>query len=202
MILSKPNHGAEVSAKLPTKHGTFVIRTFQSEYDQFPHLALHTDSYLSRPVVDVRIHSECMTGDVFGSKRCDCGEQLDFAMRWIQQHEGVIVYLRQEGRGIGLANKLLAYNLQEEGFDTHEANLKLGFHSDERSYDGAIGILEQMGVQSIRLLTNNPDKLAAFEGTSINVIERIPIEIEPQAENAAYLKTKRDRMGHMLSTAS
>ncbi|MEM9328294.1 MAG: GTP cyclohydrolase II [Bacteroidota bacterium] len=190
-----------IEATLPTKFGTFKIKTFESEFPGFPHLALFTNDYSTELVVDVRIHSECMTGDVFGSTRCDCGDQLDFAMRWVQDRGGVIIYLRQEGRGIGLVNKLAAYNLQEDGLDTQDANLELGFHADERSYEVAIQILEKLGVTSIRLLTNNPEKLLAFEGSGIEVLERIPIEIAPQPDNAAYLKTKKERMGHLISNA-
>jgi len=141
-----------------------------------------------------------MTGDVFGSNKCDCGEQLDFSMKWVQQHEGVIIYLRQEGRGIGLVNKLHAYNLQEKGLDTRSANLELGFHEDQRDYSPAVGILNDLKIDRIRLLTNNPMKVDAFEGTKIKVVERVPIEMEPQPENLFYLQTKKKGMGHILSS--
>lgn len=191
-----------VKSELPTKYGVFQIKAYSYEVDQLPNLALYTDQVdLSKPV-DVRIHSECMTGDVFGSAKCDCGEQLDFSMRWVQEHGGIIVYLRQEGRGIGLVNKLHAYNLQQKGFDTKEANLELGFHEDARDYQPAFDILKDLGVVRVRLLTNNPIKLQSFEGSGIEIVERLPIEIEPHDQNMAYLKTKKERMGHLLSAYS
>ena len=190
-----------VQSNLPTRFGEFTVKAYQSEFEYFPHLALMPSKLntFSENTVDVRIHSECMTGDVFGSTRCDCGEQLDFSMKWVQKHGGIILYLRQEGRGIGLENKLLAYNLQEKGYNTREANLHLGFHSDARSYTPAIQILEDLGVKSIRLITNNPEKLSAFENTRIKVVGRIPIEIQPLDTNIDYLKTKKFEMGHLLT---
>ncbi|MEM1137567.1 MAG: GTP cyclohydrolase II [Bacteroidota bacterium] len=189
----------EVEAVLPTKFGDFKVKVYPSEFDHFPHLALFTEDLSKKEIVDVRIHSECMTGDVFSSLRCDCGAQLDFSMKWVQKYGGIILYLRQEGRGIGLANKLLAYNLQDRGLNTREANLELGFHSDDRNYDKAITILEDFGIHKIRLLTNNPEKIKAFDNTKIELIERIPIEIPPTPESASYLKTKKYEMGHFLS---
>jgi 3,4-dihydroxy 2-butanone 4-phosphate synthase/GTP cyclohydrolase II len=140
-----------------------------------------------------------MTGDVFGSLRCDCGEQLHVSLRHFGEHGGILVYLRQEGRGIGLVNKLKAYKLQdEENLDTIKANHALGFHTDERDYAEGIDILREMGVQKVRLFTNNPDKIAAFEGSGIEVVERVPIEVLTREENAAYIKAKRDFLGHLL----
>lgn len=191
---------ASVATELPTEYGLFSVRAYPFEIESMPNLALATpDLDVSQPVY-VRIHSECMTGDVFGSTKCDCGDQLHFAMEWVQQHGGIIVYLRQEGRGIGLVNKLKAYNLQARGFDTREANLELGFHEDARDYTAAIEILEDMGVNQIKLLTNNPEKVNAFDGTSIKVLDRVPVEIQPKKENIGYLKTKKHDMGHMLSS--
>lgn len=148
----------------------------------------------------VRVHSECLTGDVFGSHRCDCGEQLHEAMRMIEKEgTGAILYLRQEGRGIGLRNKLKAYQLQEQGLDTYEANIELGFAPDERDYHFAADILKSIGTTSIRLLTNNPDKVTELQQDGITIVDRVPIETVPQKENQAYLKTKRDKFHHYLS---
>lgn len=188
------------SAEIPTEYGNFSVRAYPYQLESMPNLALTTpDLDVSRPVY-VRIHSECMTGDVFGSSKCDCGDQLHFAMNWVQQHGGIIIYLRQEGRGIGLVNKLKAYKLQELGFDTREANLELGFHEDARDYTAAIEILEDMGVRQIKLMTNNPEKIHAFSESSIQVIDRVPVEIQPKRENLGYLKTKKHDMGHLLSS--
>ena len=165
--------------------------------DQMPHLALiHEEMDPSQPVL-TRIHSECLTGDLFGSKRCDCGEQLTRSMELISQFKGVLLYLRQEGRGIGLINKLKAYNLQDLGLNTIDANLHLGFEVDARQYDMAIMMLEKLQISQIRLLTNNPKKISAFEQTSIEVLERVPLIMSPQKENMAYMKTKQQEMGHL-----
>ena len=188
-----------VKSKLPTRFGEFELRAYESDHIDFPHLALYTKNYASKKVSDVRIHSECMTGDVFMSSRCDCGEQLHYAMEWIQKNEGVIIYLRQEGRGIGLINKLKAYNLQDAGLNTCDANTKLGFREDGRNYTIAAEILQDLGVNEVRLLTNNPDKISELEKFSIRVADRLPIEIHPNSENESYLKTKKDLMGHMLN---
>lgn len=188
-----------VQSILPTSYGDFLVKAYESGVDQFPHLALFTKDYMDKEVVDVRIHSECMTGDVFGSSKCDCGEQLDFSMKWVQQHGGILVYLRQEGRGIGLVNKLMAYNLQNEGHNTKQANIELGFHTDLRSYELAIRILEEMKIKRVRLLTNNPEKIKAFDDVQIEMVSRIPIEIDPKPENIGYLQTKKSEMGHLLS---
>lgn len=187
-----------VESTLPTKYGTFKIKAYLGEFQESPHLALYTDNINSKEIVDVRIHSECMTGDVFGSSKCDCGEQLEYSMKWTQQHGGIILYLRQEGRGIGLINKLKAYNLQDQGLNTREANLELGFEADSRKYDIAVQILQNLGVKKIRLLTNNPEKLEAIKYSNIEIVERLSIEIEPGENNLAYLKTKKIEMGHLL----
>ncbi|WP_242092703.1 GTP cyclohydrolase II [Aestuariivivens sediminicola] len=188
-----------VESRLPTKYGEFLVKAYRSTIEDFPHLALYTSSLNSKKVVDVRIHSECMTGDVFSSVKCDCGEQLKYSLKWAHKNAGVVVYLRQEGRGIGLINKLKAYNLQEKGFDTKDANLELGFHEDSRDYGDAIEILEDLGIFNIRLLTNNPEKINSFEHSNIRVVERLPIEIKASNDNAEYLKTKKNRMGHLFS---
>jgi GTP cyclohydrolase II len=188
-----------VASRLPTKFGEFLVKAYKSNVEDFPHLVLYTPDLDLDGVVDVRIHSECMTGDVFSSVKCDCGDQLNYSLKWIHENAGVVVYLRQEGRGIGLINKLKAYNLQDQGFDTKDANLELGFHEDSRDYKEAIEILEDLGINKIRLLTNNPGKIKSFEVSNINVVERLPIEIKASPDNANYLKTKKDRMGHLLS---
>lgn len=188
-----------VESTLPTKYGKFKVKAYSGDADEFPHLALYTDNISLQNVVDVRIHSECMTGDVFGSSKCDCGEQLESSMRWAQKTGGIILYLRQEGRGIGLVNKLKAYNLQDIGYNTREANLELGFHEDSRDYTIAIQMLENLSITKIRLMTNNPEKVQAFKDSSIEVVDRLPIEIEPGTENLQYLQTKKDEMGHLLS---
>lgn len=185
-------------SRLPTVYGEFQMIAYSSEFEDFPHLALvHKNTDLSKPV-PVRVHSECMTGDVFGSVRCDCGEQLHGALEHFSKHGGILIYLRQEGRGIGLVNKLKAYNLQDEGMDTIKANYALGFHADERDYAPAIDILNSLKIKEISLLTNNPEKLDAFVNTDIKVKERLPIEMNPQAENEGYLRTKKEDMGHLL----
>ena len=141
-----------------------------------------------------------MTGDVFGSSRCECGDQLNYAMDWFGRKGGILIYLRQEGRGIGLINKMHSYNLQDQGYNTKEANEKLGFHQDARDYSEAIAILRDLGVSSINLMTNNPNKINGFKDSGIEVVKRIPVEIEPKTENIAYLKTKKWEMGHIFET--
>lgn len=184
--------------RLPTAWGDFRMIAYANEPLEMPHLALVAGQPDANQPALVRIHSECMTGDVFGSARCDCGEQLHESMALVGKQGGVVLYLRQEGRGIGLINKMKAYNLQDVGFDTAKANTCLGFEVDGRSFDIAIAILEGLGIQHVRLLTNNPEKLAVFEGTSIEVVERLPLIIPPQAENLHYLQTKQSVMGHLL----
>lgn len=190
--------GPIVKATIPTQHGSYVIYAFESDRPAQPHLALVSDGLDLRATVDVRVHSECITGDVFGSLRCDCGEQLEAALRHFEQHGGILLYLRQEGRGIGIVNKLKAYNLQDQGMDTAEANIALGFHADERDYSPAISILKSLGVKSIRILTNNPEKFEAFETSGIEVVERLALQIPSHKENEFYLDTKRKVFGHWL----
>ena len=189
----------EVVANMPTDNGTFKIVGFENHIDGKEHIALVKGDVAGKEGVTVRIHSECFTGDILGSLRCDCGSQLKTAMRRIDKlGEGVILYLRQEGRGIGLLNKLRAYNLQEEGMDTLDANLHLGFGADMRDYAVAAQMLKALGVKSIKLLTNNPLKINGLEEYGIPVVEREEIEIEHNKVNKVYLKTKKERMGHLL----
>ncbi len=189
----------QVQAFLPTDWGNFNILAYANSPDELtPHLVLvHEKLDTTQPVL-VRIHSECMTGDVFHSRRCDCGEQLERALELAAEQGGVVIYLRQEGRGIGLINKLKAYNLQDKGFDTATANTHLGFEVDSRHYGLAVEILHDLGIQQIRLLTNNPLKLEELEKAGVNVVSREPLIIQPKKENAAYLRTKRELMGHLL----
>ena len=190
----------QADAILPTDWGAFQIMAYSRKKNEvLPHLAMVADGFdpKNAPTV-VRIHSECMTGDVFHSHRCDCGEQLDHAMREAAKTGGIVVYLRQEGRGIGLINKLKAYRLQDKGLNTLEANLHLGFAADARTYEDAATILKDLGVQSVALMTNNPLKINALQDLGITVSERLPILIEPKTENASYLKTKQKEMGHLL----
>jgi 3,4-dihydroxy 2-butanone 4-phosphate synthase/GTP cyclohydrolase II len=188
-------------AVMPTPFGTFNMLAFAEDAeDRMPQLALvHPDMNPQQPVT-VRIHSECITGDLFGSKRCDCGEQLEESLRVISQEKGALLYLRQEGRGIGIINKLKAYQLQDAGLDTIQANLHLGFEIDERHYDIAIDMLQALSIQRIRLLTNNPEKVEAFQGSGVDIVERVPLIIPPRKENRGYLRTKREQMGHFLDT--
>jgi GTP cyclohydrolase II len=170
---------------------------FDSGSEEQPHLSLHNSGIRSE-VVNVRIHSECITGDVFGSARCDCGEQLNASLKYIEQHGGILIYLRQEGRGIGLVNKLKAYNLQDDGFDTIVANHQLGFATDLRRYDAAIAMLKHFGISRINLMTNNPEKLEAFNDSGIHVASRISLVIQSIPDNERYLQTKKDSLGHMI----
>ena len=192
-----------VTSRLPTRYGEFLLHAYLEERESETarvHLALVRGPIDSEARPLLRIHSECLTGDLLASVRCDCGEQLDQALAAIgDAPAGILIYLRQEGRGIGLLNKLRAYNLQDEGLDTVEANIHLGFEPDQRDYSVAVDILEDLGVMAIRLLTNNPNKVAAFERSRVRVIERVPLVVSETAENANYLETKRRRLGHMRS---
>lgn len=185
------------SSTIPTKWGDFEMITFGRDLsDPTPHLAI-TKITSDSDLVLVRIHSECMTGDLFGSARCDCGDQFAGAMEQISEQGGILVYLRQEGRGIGLSRKLQAYALQDKGLNTVEANLELGHQPDERSYQDAVDILKILGIQSIRLLTNNPDKIKAIEESDVELVARVPLIIAPTQANDAYLTTKKKEMGHL-----
>ena len=187
--------------EFPSKHGNFQMHFFENKLSLGePHAALVKGTILSGEPVLVRVHSECFTGDIFGSSRCDCGEQLNKSMEIIEREgTGVLLYMRQEGRGIGLLNKIKAYHLQQQGFDTVSANQKLGFKADLREYGVGAQILHSLGVRQIRLLTNNPKKIVGLKGFDLEVVERCPIEVEANASNKMYLMTKRDKMGHMLS---
>jgi len=187
------------TAVIPTEWGNFRIIAFgKGPNDHMPHLALLHEKLDSNENVLVRIHSECMTGDVFGSLRCECGTQLKESLRLVAEKGGVIIYLRQEGRGIGLIKKLKAYELQDAGLNTVEANVELGHAPDERSFDLGIKILAELGIKSIRLLTNNPDKIKAIENSSIELKERIALIIQPTKDNQVYMETKKKLLGHML----
>lgn len=189
----------QAEASIPTPWGVFNMLAFaKEEEDWMPHLALVHEDFTPANIVLTRIHSECITGDLFGSKRCDCGEQLAKSMELTSQEGGVILYLRQEGRGIGIINKLKAYNYQDLGMDTIEANHQLGLVTDDRSYQVAIDMLESLEVKKIKLLTNNPDKIEIFEHSPIELVERIPLVIAPTDDNINYLRTKQNQMGHLL----
>jgi 3,4-dihydroxy 2-butanone 4-phosphate synthase/GTP cyclohydrolase II len=186
-------------ASLPTAFGEFKVIAFEGLYDGRTHIALVRGEVGAGGPSLVRIHSECLTGDVFGSLRCDCGEQLEEALKLVGSAGcGVVIYLRQEGRGIGLENKILAYHLQERGLDTVEANLALGFPADLREYSVAASILRELGIRKIRLITNNPAKLDDLEEAGIEVVERVPLIIKSNPHNARYLQTKKHRLGHLL----
>jgi 3,4-dihydroxy 2-butanone 4-phosphate synthase/GTP cyclohydrolase II len=189
------------TTKLPTEYGgEFTVIAYANYVDSNVHLALVKGEIKHEDDVLVRVHSECLTGDVFGSKRCDCGEQLHRAMQKIKENgKGVILYMRQEGRGIGLVNKLKAYELQDRGLDTVEANIKLGFKPDLRDYGIGAQILVDLGVRKMRLMTNNPKKIIGLEGYGLKVVERVAVETSPHERNLVYLKTKKKKLGHMLS---
>ncbi len=188
------------TTKLPTEFGEFTVIAYSNDADSNVHIALVKGEIKPEDDVMVRVHSECLTGDVFGSRRCDCGEQLHRAMGMINERgQGVILYMRQEGRGIGLVNKLKAYELQDKGLDTVEANIKLGFKADLRDYGIGAQILVDLGVRKMRLMTNNPKKIVGLEGYGLKVVERVPVETSPHERNLVYLKTKKKKLGHMLS---
>jgi 3,4-dihydroxy 2-butanone 4-phosphate synthase/GTP cyclohydrolase II len=190
-------------ARIPTKHGDFTAHVFQSLLDGAEHLAFVRGEVAGKQNVLVRVHSECLTGDVFGSLRCDCGTQLDEAMaRVAEAGEGVVVYLRgHEGRGIGLGHKLRAYSLQDQGRDTVEANIELGFPPDSREYGIGAQILVDLGVTTMRLMTNNPAKYGGIDGYGLEIVDRVPLHTEPNHENIAYLRTKQRKLGHLLELA-
>lgn len=189
-----------VQTRIPTQHGEFTLHYYSNNRDDKEHIAFVKGDVANQHDVPVRIHSECFTGDVLGSRRCDCGEQLDMALDIINRHgQGVLLYLRQEGRGIGLLKKLQAYNLQDQGLDTVDANLQLGHLADERQYDIAALILNSLQVGSVALITNNPQKIEQLRALGITVSQRIAIETTINADNVDYLKTKAERMHHMLS---
>lgn len=190
-----------VAARIPTQEGEFELALYMSNRDDKEHLALMHGDVKNASNLLVRVHSECFTGDVLGSRRCDCGEQLHSAMQLIAEAgQGLVIYLRQEGRGIGLLNKLRAYNLQDQGYDTVDANLVLGHQADEREYGVAALILKDLGVRSIQLLTNNPHKIESLKQLGVTVNTRIPLQATVHADNADYLRTKALRMRHLLTT--
>ena len=189
------------TAKLPTEYGDFDIHVYDSPHDRKSHVALVRGEIGAGEAVLARVHSACLTGDVFGSARCDCGPQLAMAMQRVAaEGRGVILYLNQEGRGIGLANKIRAYALQDGGCDTVEANERLGFRADHRDYRTGVEIFRDLGVRSLRLLSNNPKKFAGMTGDGLTVTERVPIEITASDSSRRYLRTKRDKLGHLLSS--
>ncbi|WP_330745969.1 GTP cyclohydrolase II [Chryseobacterium sp. CP-77] len=189
----------QAQSGIPTDYGLFTIYAFsENEEDWSPHLVLVAENTDYDKTVNVRFHSECITGEVFHSKKCECGQQLDAAMKYMSEKGGMIIYLRQEGRNIGIINKLKAYALQEQGLDTVEANLRLGLPADGRNFDVAVEMLNLLDVKEINLLTNNPDKIKSVENSSIILKSRIPLEIDSNEMNAGYLVKKKDYFGHFL----
>jgi GTP cyclohydrolase II len=204
--LQKENHNhttkivAQGEALIPTDWGNFLMQAYAKSPDEaMPNFALINGEYNANQVVNVRIHSECVTGDIFHSNRCECGEQLTYSMEYLSKHTGVLIYLRQEGRGIGIIKKLHAYVKQDqEGLDTAEANTALGLHVDARTYEDAVCILRELGIKEINILTNNPEKITALEQQGIIIHERIPVVIKPKKANERYLQTKKKVFGHLL----
>ncbi|MFN8254262.1 MAG: bifunctional 3,4-dihydroxy-2-butanone-4-phosphate synthase/GTP cyclohydrolase II [Bacteroidales bacterium] len=189
-----------VKVKLPTRFGTFELTPFKQISNGLEHIAITKGEFSSEEPVLVRVHSSCVTGDIFGSQRCDCGQQLEKAMRTIEKEgKGALIYMNQEGRGIGLFNKIKAYKLQEQGFDTVEANIELGFEDDERDYGVGAQIIRELGIRKMRLMTNNPIKRVGLEGHGLVIVESIPLEIEPNEHNTFYMRTKKEKMGHDLA---
>tara|TARA_Y100000034_G_scaffold83231_1_gene99652 strand:- start:374 stop:976 length:603 start_codon:yes stop_codon:yes gene_type:complete len=184
------------TANLPTEYGDFTATVYECD-EGLHHIALIKGNIKNKDVL-VRVHSECLTGDVFHSCRCDCNQQLDKALKLIAKEDGVLLYLRQEGRGIGLLNKIKAYNLQDEGMDTVEANENLGFNADTRDYTIGVQILADLGIKRVRLMTNNPKKIEGLEKYGIKIVERIPLIIKPNTTNKNYLKVKKEKLGHYL----
>jgi len=190
-----------ISVDMPTEDGDFDLVAFKQKDNGLEHVALVKGEWDEDDEVLVRVHSSCLTGDVFGSCRCDCGEQLEKAMQLIEKEgKGVIVYMNQEGRGIGLLNKLKAYKLQEQGLDTVEANLKLGFGMDDRDYGIGAQILRDLGVRKMKLMSNNPRKRTGLIGYGLEIVDNVPLHVQPNPHNAKYLNTKREKMGHTLKT--
>jgi len=189
----------QAQSNVPTDFGMFTVYAFsENENDWSPHLVWVAERTDFNEVVNVRFHSECITGEVFHSRKCECGQQLDAAMKFMSENGGIIIYLRQEGRNIGIINKLKAYALQEQGLDTVEANLRLGLPADGRNFDVAIEMLKILKINKVNLLTNNPEKLKAFNNSGILLNKRIPLEIDSNPINASYLTTKKDYFGHLL----
>ncbi|SIR59819.1 GTP cyclohydrolase II [Chryseobacterium sp. RU33C] len=189
----------QAQSKIPTDYGLFTVYAFsEHEEDWSPNLVLVAENTDFDKTVNVRFHSECITGEVFHSKKCECGQQLDAAMKYMSENGGVIIYLRQEGRNIGIINKLKAYALQEQGLDTVEANLKLGLPADARNFDVAVEMLNLLSIRKINLLTNNPDKIKSIENSEMILNSRIPLEIDPNEVNEGYLVKKKDYFGHLL----
>lgn len=197
--MSKNNFTVTASSSLPTKYGNFQVVIYKSEFDNYEHVVLYMGDLKNQPVI-TRVHSQCLTGDTLFSLKCDCGEQLKKSMRMISKEgQGIIIYLRQEGRGVGLFHKINAYKLQEEGLDTVEANLALGLPVDDRNYTQAAEILHDLEISEIILLTNNPDKVQQLSEKGIKIIKRIGLEVKPNKFNRKYLMTKKQKLGHKLS---